>query len=193
VPSNRLLAALAAAIAAIVVAVIVVVRVTDDDSGSSDTAAWADSVCSTVADWRSSITSLADISAGTLSRDTLREKLDDAQDATETLVQKLRDLGPPDTEAGSALEQALDSAADDLESSYENLRSGAEEAIETEGTANFLRALANLAPDFQGLLTSISTMIDTLESSEVAGDSADEVRAAFEDSDRCRELRSDED
>jgi hypothetical protein len=192
VPSNRLLIALAAAIAAIVVAVIVVVRVTGDDVGSSDTGAWADSVCATVADWRSSITSLADVS-GALSRETLREKLDDAGEATETLVRKLRDLGAPDTEAGSALEQELDSATDDLESSYENLKAGAEGALDTEGTAAFLRALANLAPDVQGLLTSISTMIESLQSSEVAGDSADEVRKAFEDSERCQELRSEED
>ena len=193
VPSDRLLVVLVAAIAAVVVAVIVVVRVSDDDSGSPETAAWADSVCSTVADWRSSIASLADISGGALSKDTFRERLDDAQEATNTLLEELRDLGPPDTEAGALLEQELESATDELESSYENLKAGAEEAIDTEGTADFLRALANLAPDFQTLLTSISTMIDTLQSTDVAGASADEVRQAFEDSESCRELRSDED
>ena len=192
-PSNRLLVALAAAVAAVVVAVIVVVRVTDDNSGSAETAAWADSVCSTVADWRSAITSLADMSSGTLSRDTLREGLDDAQEATETLLRELRDLGPPDTEAGNELEAELDAATDELEERYENLKAGAEEALETEGTTDFLRALADLAPDVQGLLTSVSTMIDSLQNSDVAGESSDEVRDAFENSEQCQELRSDED
>jgi hypothetical protein len=194
VPSNRLLVALAAAIAAIVVAVIVIVRVTgDDDFGSAETAAWAGSVCSTVAEWRSAITSLADLSSGTLSRDTLREGLDDAQEATETLLRELRDLGPPDTEAGNELEAELDAATDELEERYENLKAGAEEALETEGTTDFLRALADLAPDVQGLLTSVSTMIDSLQNSDVAGESSDEVRDAFENSEQCQELRSDED
>ncbi len=192
---NWLVAALVAVIVVIVVivAAVVIVRVTDEDSGNPETSAWADSVCSSIATWRSSITSLADVSEGTLSRDALRERLDDAQAATEELVTELKDLGPPDTEAGDELEQELDAAADDLETSYENLQAGAEEALDTDSPTDFLRALADLAPDFQTLLTSIATTIDTLESTDVAGESSDEVRQAFEDSDECQALRSEED
>ena len=190
-PSSRLLVALAAAIAAVVVAVVVVVQVTDDDSGSEDLAAWADSVCSTVGDWRSSITSLTELRS--LSREGFREAFDDAQEATDALVRELRDLGPPDTESGDALEAELDEATDTLEESYENLKAGAQEALDTEGTAAFIAAIAKLAPDLQALLTSISTMVDSLENSDVAGESADEVRTAFEDSEQCQELRSEED
>jgi hypothetical protein len=189
---NWLVAALVAVIV-VIVAAVVIVRVTDEDSGNLETSAWADSVCTSIADWRSSITSLADVSEGGLSRDSLRERLDDAQAATEELVTELNDLGPPDTEAGDELERELDAAAANLETSYENLQTGAEDALDSDSPTDFLRALADLAPDFQTLLTSIATTIDTLESTDVAGESSDEVRQAFEDSDECQALRSEED
>jgi ABC-type transporter Mla subunit MlaD len=189
---NWLLAALVAVIA-VIVAAVVIVRATDEDSGNLETSAWADSVCTSIADWRSSITSLADVSEGTLSRDSLRERLDDAQAATEELVSDLRDLDPPQTEAGDELEQELDAAADEFETSFENLKTRGEEALDTDSTAEFLRALADLAPDAQGLLTSVATIIDTLESTNVPEESRDEVRQAFEDSEQCQALRSEED
>jgi len=188
---NWLAAAIVAAVV-VIVAAVVIARVADDDSGSLDTTAWADSVCSSLSDWQSSIASLADVS-GTLSRDSLREKLDDADAATEKLVADLRDLGAPDTAAGDELEQELDSAADELETSYESLKEGAQEALDTDSPTDFLRALADLAPDVQGLLTTIATTIDTLENSDAAEASRDEIRQAFEDADSCQDLGAGED
>jgi hypothetical protein len=190
---NWLVAAVVAAIV-VVIAAVVIMRVSDDeDSGSIDTTAWASSVCTSISDWRSSLSSLADVSGDTLSRDSLREKLDDAQQATDDLVAELKGLGRPDTDAGQQLEQELDTAADDLESSYENLKTGVQDALDTDSPTAFLQALADLAPDAQSLLTTASTTIETLENTDAAGESADEVRQAFEDSASCQELTGEDD
>ena len=58
--------------------IVLVVRLTKDGSPQPSSTEWADSVCASLSSWRSSITSLADVSGGTLTPESLREKLDDA-------------------------------------------------------------------------------------------------------------------
>jgi ABC-type transporter Mla subunit MlaD len=62
-----------------------------------------------------------------------------------------------------------------------------------EDIADLLRRLAAILPDFQKLLNEISTTIETLQSSNVAGDSADEVKQGFENAESCQKLRSEQD
>src|SRR5439155_109496 len=79
-----------------------------------------------LSDWRTSITSLANVSTGTLTRDAVREKLTDAQVATEQLITDLKDIGPPETASGTQLKQQLQQSGDEREQSYEDLKSGAQ-------------------------------------------------------------------
>ena len=122
-----------------IAAAVLVARLTDDESGSISTTAWADSVCTSLSDWRSSINSLADVSGGPLTPESLREKLGEADTATEQLVTELKDLGPPDLEAGKDVEQALDDSAAGLQASYESLKAGVQAAADADTPAAFLR------------------------------------------------------
>lgn len=169
---------------------VLIARLTDDEGGALSTSAWADSVCASLVDWRSSITSLADVSGGTLTRDTLREKLGDADSATDQLVANLRDLGPPDLEAGAEVEQALDDTAHGLETSYQSLKTGAQNAADADTPAAFLQALAALAPDFQRLLDQIGETITALQSASLFGQSSAELERAFADAESCQALRT---
>lgn len=186
---NWLLAGVVVVIVAIAAAVLVI-RLTDGEGGSLSTTAWADSVCMSLADWRSSITSLADVSGGTLTRDTLRQKLGDADRATQQLVTELKDLGPPDLEAGADVEQALDDAGTGLQASYRSLKAGAEEAADADTPAAFLQALAALAPDFQGLLDQIGETTAALQSASLFGQSSADLERAFSDAESCQALRT---
>jgi uncharacterized phage infection (PIP) family protein YhgE len=177
------------AAAAIVVAV-VLLRSSNNESSSPDTTAWAGQVCTSLAKWRTSIMSLADVSGATLDRDTLRKKLTDAQVATEQLITDLRGIGPPETAAGQRLKKQLDQSGDRLQQSYERLKSGAQDALDAASTVDFFRRLAKLAPDFQALLNQISTTIETLESSDVARASTDEVKEGFAEAKSCQKLRA---
>jgi len=183
-----LLAGVAVGIVAIVVAV-VLVRVTDDESGATDTAAWAESVCSSLSAWRDSIVSLADVSGETITADLLRERLDEADAATEELVADLRELGPPDVEAGEDVEQALDAAAAGLESAYESVKQAAQDALDAESPTEFLEALTGLGDDFQALLDQIGDTIAALQSASLFGESSAELEQAFADSSSCQQLR----
>jgi hypothetical protein len=184
------LVAAAVVVIALIGATVLIVRLTDDEGGALSTAAWADSVCASLADWRSSITSLADVSGGTLTPESLRQKLADADTATDQLVTNLRDLGPPDLEAGADVEQALDDTANGLETSYQSLKTGAQDAADADTPAAFLQALAALAPDFQRLLNQSGETITALQSASLFGQSSAELERAFADAESCQALRT---
>ena len=186
---NWLVAAIVLGIAVVVLAA-VIARVTEDDSGSPDTSAWASSVCTSLSDWQSSITALADVSGGELTKESLGEKLDAAETATEQLVTELKDLGPPALESGDELKQQLDSAADSLQSSYDSLESGAQDALDADSPAAFLQALAALAPEFQNLLDQIRTAVTDLENANVAEDAKTELQQAFSQAESCQTLKA---
>jgi hypothetical protein len=186
---NWLVAAVAVVIVAIA-AVVLVTRLTDDDGGSLSTTEWADSVCASLGDWRSSITSLADVGGGTLTAEALRERLAEADSATDQLVAELRDLGRPDLEAGAEVEQALDDAASGLQASYESLKTDAEAAADADTPAAFLQELAALAPDFQRLFDQIGETTAALQSASLFGESSAELEQAFSDAESCQALRA---
>ena len=182
-------------VVAVVVAVVAVVLVRDSSSESSpsSTTQWAGEVCTSLSKWRTSISSLANVS-GIPTQDELRKKLTDAQVATEQLVTDLKNIGPPETTSGTHLKQKLEQQGDQLEQSYEKVKTGAQSAVNNAtSTADLLQRLAAVLPDFQKLLNEISTTIDTLQSSDVAGASADEVREGFENAEPCQKLRSQQD
>jgi hypothetical protein len=175
-----------------VVAAVAILR-SNDDSGNPDAKAWASSVCSSIDDWRTSITSLADVSGGTLTKDSLRQKLDDADAATRNLVTELKDLGPPDLEAGDELQRKLDTDADNLQSSYDSLSSKAHEALGASSATGFLSSLAALGTPFQNLVNQISTTLQDLQNADVGDDAKAELQQAFDDAGSCQKLRSEED
>lgn len=186
-----LVAAALVVIAAIVLAV-VLVRNSKSESTPSTTE-WAGEVCTSLDKWRTSITSLASVS-GIPTQDDVRKKLTDAQVATEQLVTDLKNIGPPETTSGTELKHELEQQGDQLQQSYEKVKTGAQSAVNNaSGTADLLRRLAAVLPDFQKLVNEISTTIETLESSNVAGGSADEVKQGFENAESCKKLRSEQD
>jgi hypothetical protein len=183
---NWFIAAVVIGIAAIAIAAIAM-RLSDD--GPPTTEEWAGEVCTSLSDWRDSITSLADVTGEPLTADTLRDKLGEAEDATADLVSQLRGLGPPDLEAGDELQQQLDDSADELESSFDALRDSAEEAADAP-PSEFLQQLAGLASDFAALQTAISTTVTSLQNANVGEESKAELEQAFADAPSCQSLRA---
>jgi len=187
VKRNWLLAAIVVGILVIVGAAIVA-RLADDDFTSVDTTEWADSVCSDLGEWRSAITGLADVGGGELTPESLEQKLGDAGDATDELVDDLRRLGPPDVEAGGEAEQALDDAAEGLQDSFDSLRADAQGALDADTPTDFLQALAALAPQFQALLQQVQDTVASLQSASLFGEASAELEQAFADAESCQQL-----
>ena len=182
---NWFIAAIGIGIAAIVIAA-VAMRLSDD--GPPTTEEWADSVCTSLSDWRESIASLH-AEGEPVTADSLRDKLGDASDATSDLVTQLRDLGPPDLESSEELEQQLDASVDELESSFDSVKDGAEEVADAPAS-EFIQQLAALEPDFAALQTAIAGAVTTLQNADVAESSKAELQQAFADAPSCESLRS---
>jgi hypothetical protein len=187
---NWLIAAIVLGIVSIAVAALLM-RLTEDDSSQPSTTEWADSVCTSLSTWSSSITSLADVGGGTVTPETLGDKLDEASSATQTFVTDLNDLGAPDIEAGDQLKQELDSAATELETSFDTLKQSAQDAADAASPADFIAALTSLGPQFQALLDTISTTVNDLENANVSADAKAELQQAFESSSSCQQLQVD--
>lgn len=189
--SRWFIGAIVVGVAAIVIAA-VVARVKDDGSSKTLTAAeWADGVCTDLATWKTSIESLASPSGGTLTKESLQQKLTDAQTATDQLISELKALGKPDLAAGAQLQQQLDSSADALNASYESLKASAQDAQNADTPAAFIQALAKLAPQFGALLQQIQTTVSDLRAASIGGSSArSELQQAFDGSAACQSLTS---
>jgi len=145
-------------IAAIVVGIVAVIGVAallgDDDSGETVGAGeWAQSVCGTVAVWRGELESIVEdirtpTSAGSGSEEPqsetpqgrtgfIRQGLERAIQATETMVEGVENAGTPDTAEGEDVAELVsswaDGAVDELEEAEDSLdeeADGLEESIE---------------------------------------------------------------
>ena len=186
---NWLAVALLVAIAAIVLAVFLV-RAGDDGAERVETGEWASAVCSSLSEWRSSVTALTDVSPDEVTPELLRERLAEADEATEELVTELRELGTPDLAVGEEVEQALDDAIDGLDTSYQALRAAVDEAADAATPAEFIQAITDLADDYQRLLTQIEGTVAVLQSASLFGEASAELEEAFEGAESCEELRS---
>ena len=184
---NWLIAAVILGLLAIVIAAIAM-RLTEDEPPT--TQEWADEVCSSLSDWRSSIASLADTDGEPLTADSVRDALSDASDATSDLIQQLRDLGPPDTEAGDELEAELDAATAELEARFDALEESAEEAADASAGES-LGELADVAADFSALQAAIAQTVTTLQNANVSEESKAELEQAFADAPSCQSLQAD--
>lgn len=176
------------ALGLVVAAVAFVVLTRDDGSGPVETTEWADSVCASLGEWRGAITSLADVQ-GELTAEALENSLDEADSATDELVDDLRSLGPPDLDAGDEAERALDDAAEGLRGSYDALREAAQDALDAETPAAFLQQLASLAPQFQALVQQAQDVVATLRSASLFGESSAELEQAFAAAPSCVQLQ----
>jgi hypothetical protein len=177
-------------IAAIAIAA-VISRVRDDNGSKTlTTAEWADAVCSDLSTWKTSITLLASVSGGTLTKSSLQQKLGDAKTATDTLVSELKALGKPNLAAGQQLQQQLERSADALSQSYQALATSAQEALSARSPATFLQGLAKLGPRFQQLLDQLQSTVHDLQSSNVAAGAKSELQQSFASSSSCQSLSS---
>jgi DNA repair exonuclease SbcCD ATPase subunit len=183
---NWFIAAIALGIVAIGVAAIAM-RTSDDD-GQPTAEEWASSICTSLSDWGQAIDSLADIGGQQLTADLLRDKLEQAEDATTQLAEELRDTGTPDLEAADQLRDELDSSTEQLESSFDELEESAQE-VANAPAGEFIQRLAGLASDFAALQAAISGTVTTLENADVGEEAKAELQQAFADAPACQSVQ----
>jgi hypothetical protein len=149
---------------------------------------WVDDVCSSVQEWRENLTSLVvDAQTEGLSRETVMTAVEGGVEATQRLRDQLRDLGPPDTEAGDEIETELDALADSVVESVEDARAQAEELPEDQSVPELLESLTSIGASLQSVVADAEATFAELQELEPGR----ELEEAFESSEECQDLRQD--
>jgi hypothetical protein len=141
---------------------------------------WADSVCSSLDEWRDDVVSAANSVRDAVNEDgviggltTLDDAYFEIRDATATLADDLRAIGAPDTEAGRAAEAEVRQLAERLDSLVGQLL----------GAASSTAVITN-ADEIVGLVDDVASSVQTLGELDPVG----ELRDAVQDSRACRDL-----
>ena len=152
-----------------------------DDNGNESTASpdvWAASVCGALGTW---VTSLQNGSSqlGTQMRDTKDLEnvkarfvnfLEDAEQSSEEMVEKVKEAGPPDVEQGEAIQEDLVAALEKVNESFSNAVDRANE-LSTSSLKTFSKGVGDLSEDVQNNLATtgqdFSTLSDRFQSTEL--------------------------
>lgn len=148
----------------------------DEESASEQ---WAGDVCSELSTWATSveeaIRSLAE-SGLSLDRATVQSAVDDVKESTDELVDGLRDLGRPETEAGDQARSELDELGTQLREQLDEVEAAAESG--SLSLATVTAALAEAA-------SAVTSAFESLQSL----DAGEELRDAFDDAGSCDSFR----
>jgi hypothetical protein len=150
-----------------------------DDSSASEN--YADGVCLSLSTWvtdvQETVQSLTDAGLAT-SREDLQASWDETKDATETLVNDLEQLGPPETEDGEQVKSELDALGTELTQQIDAI----EQALDSGG------GVTAIAAEVSAAISAAANAVETTYQDLQRLDPAGELREAFEDSDDCNEL-----
>lgn len=153
--------------------------------GEPEAQSWAGDVCDELNEWTEELRGIAqDAEAEGDVLETYRERIDAAEDATRDLAEDLADLGPPETEAGTEIEEELQTLADDLRARLALIRTQTEE-LQAGSLSAFLEGLAAIAEEVESAGAEIRASLDRIGELDPAG----ELRDGFEEADSCRRLR----
>jgi hypothetical protein len=152
-----------------------------DDNDSSASENYANSVCGQlsmwVADQQDTVSSLQDAGLS-VTREDLRAAVGDVRDSTQVLVEDLKGLNPPETDAGNQAKSELDDLGSELTQQVDTV----EQALDAD---TGVVALAST------VTTAMSTATNEVKSTltELQNLDSGELKDAFQDSDDCTMLR----
>lgn len=173
----------AAGVGAVAVAVFLLAGCGGDDSSTSSASEdYANSVCSDLSTWitdvQATTKSLTDAGLS-ISKDDVENAVGDIEKDTNTLVDELKQEGPPDTEDGQQAQTDLENLTNELQTQVDNVKQAADS---NSGPAVLASAV----------LTAVSNGANALKSTyeSLQGlDPAGELKDAFENSDDCKSLK----
>ncbi len=152
-----------------------------------DTDVFANNVCSAVTEWLGAVTAPfaqfqtldpATADPAGLKAD-LVASLDNAVEATENLLDTLRDAGQPDVDGADETVQALRDGVEATQKTFEDARDAVEDL--PEESASLAAGLQTVAADLQAGLDELGQSVEEAQGSE-------ELSAAFEEATECNDL-----
>lgn len=155
----------------------------DDSSQTSSPSEWADTLCTDLGQWRSSLQETASSFKGDLSKENAQDAANAVGDATETLVGQIKDLGRPDTQDGQQAQDEVNNLSDELETGSNEIQRAADDV---SSAADVPQAAASITATATRLRTEVTSTLTNL--SQLAPGS--ELQSAVEQSSACNDLKS---
>ena len=152
-------------------------------SDTTPTEKWAGDLCSAVNTWRTSITSIvSSVQQNGVTKDSLKNALDQAKSDTKKLTDDLKSLGRPNTEAGDEAQADVDQLATELDDGLAKVGDAVDNASGTQGMLSAVSViggtLSTMAQQFRTTLTAL----------EGLGEGQKEIKQAFQTVPACKEL-----
>jgi len=145
---------------------------------------WANSVCSDVSDWTTSISDATNsLKSGNVSKDSVQKAVNDAKDATNTLTKDLKSLGKPPTESGAQAQQTVQKLSSQITEGVTTIEN-------TVASVNSLSNAANAVSIIGSTLTVLKTDITAAYDSLVQLNPGGELQKAFQQADNCSSFRT---
>jgi type I site-specific restriction endonuclease len=148
------------------------------------TEAWADDVCSSVSSWKAAVDHSESMLShpANLSANDVRHALSFVSTATSKFVSELKDVGPPDTEAGQAAEAELSTLSDQLQQQADIVTRTLDES--SGSLQELLAQVSSVSGALSTMVTDTTTAVENIRQL----DGADELESAFQDSSACQGL-----
>jgi hypothetical protein len=154
-------------------------------SDTTPTNEWADSLCSSITTWTSSLTTIVgDLQSGGLTKDSLQTAVGDAKTATDEFTTSLGKLGKPDTEAGQKAQDSVDQLSSEIQADMATIEDAVNGASGVSGVLNAVTVTKDT-------LTKAGTQVSDTLSGFQDLDAKGELEAAFKQSDSCKKLMGD--
>jgi hypothetical protein len=151
-------------------------------SDTTPTEEWASNFCTAITTWTDSLRSSVDeIQSGNISKEALQGAVDDAKRSTETLIDDLKGLGKPDTEAGQQAQETISNLADELQQDVDKIESAV-----NDSSSNLLSTISTITSTLTTMGSQLSSAFTELGQLDGKG----ELEDAFNQADSCKELTS---
>ena len=151
--------------------------------------AWANDVCTSISDWRTTIEGIvSDLQSQLTSPNAgaaIKDAIASGVDATTQLKDELQDIGPPDTEAGDEAKQALDDFANEAAQTADDVQAQAEKLPESGSVSELLGQLTPMAASLESLAQEGQAKLNDLEQLDPSG----EIQDGVENAESCQSLR----
>jgi hypothetical protein len=149
----------------------------DKSSESSSTTDWANGVCSAVTTYRQSVTDAADSLKNNVSQAGFKDATTQVQKATDTFVEKIKDLGKPDTNAGEQARTTVDTLSSQLQTGLDTVKNAGDQGL--------VQSLSTVTTALATAQTQIKTAFNELQGLDAQGELSD----AFKQASACDSLR----
>jgi phage shock protein A len=154
-------------------------------SSSSDTKPaedWANSVCSAITTWTSSVRQTGDdLRQGNVNKASLNKAVNDFESSTKQFADDLKGLGRPDTDAGDKAQASVEKLAGEVQSDADQIKS---EIKGASGLSGYQKALTNVGVTLQKMGQQVTNTFQELGNLDAKG----ELESAFKKADKCSSL-----